>query len=173
MGETGHVPLTYIAIVRRHVRARSKRGRNPTKKMSPARDGTTSMWGSPLVDGGIWLIALIATGLTVWYSLGPRPPAHGSDWEWHALAYFIDTLAILLAVVWRPGREVRPFDALALPVALAVLLVGGLIEICRVVRRPRCAVPRLDCGCRGRRARRAPIHGTRWAIRKKCAQHLE
>jgi VanZ family protein len=87
------------------------------------------MWGSPLVDAGIWLISLIATSLTVWYSLGPRPPDHGSDWEWHAVAYFIDTLAILLAVVWRPGREERRFDAWALPVALAVLLVGGLIEI--------------------------------------------
>jgi VanZ family protein len=108
---------------------RAAEGGGPAKTISPARGGKTSRGGSPLVDAGIWLIALIATGLTVWYSLGPRPPDHGSDWEWHAVAYFIDTLAILLAVVWRPGREARRFDAWALPVALAVLLVGGLIEI--------------------------------------------
>jgi VanZ family protein len=107
----------------------AREGGGPVKTMSPARGATTSIWGSPLVDIGIWLIALVATGLTVWYSLGPRPPDQGSDWEWHALAYFIDTLAILLAVVWRPGREARRFDAWALPVALAVFLVGGLIEI--------------------------------------------
>jgi VanZ family protein len=132
------------------------------------------MWGSPLVDGGIWLIALIATGVTVWYSLGPRPPDHGSDWEWHAMAYFIDTLAILLAVVWRPGREVRRFDALALPVALAVLLVGGLIEIVqgRFANR--------DAQVRDWLADAVGIGvavllftALRWAIRKKRAQHLD
>ena len=112
-----------------HMGKRAVESGGPAKTMSPAPGGTTSMWGSPLVDAGIWLIALIATGLTVWFSLGPTPPDHGSDWEWHAVAYFIDTLAILLAVVWRPGREVRRFDGWTLPVALAVLLVGGVIEI--------------------------------------------
>jgi VanZ family protein len=108
---------------------RATEGRGPAKTVSHARGGTTSRWGSPLVDAGIWVTALIASGLTVWYSLGPTPPEHGSDWEWHAVAYFIDTLAILLALVWRPGREGRRFDAWALPVALALLLVGGVIEI--------------------------------------------
>ncbi len=97
--------------------------------MSPERGGRTSKWGSPLVDAGIWLIAIIAIGLTVWYSLGPRPPDQGSDRQWHAMAYFVDTLAILLALVWRPGRDVRRFDGWALPLALAVLLIGGVIEI--------------------------------------------
>jgi VanZ family protein len=87
------------------------------------------MWGSLLVDVGIWLIALVATGLTIWYSLGSRPPIHGSDKDLHAVAYLVDTFAILLAVVWRPGREPRRFDAWALPLALGILAIGGLIEI--------------------------------------------
>ena len=132
------------------------------------------MWGSPLVDGGIWLIALIATGLTVLYSLGPRPPAHGSDWEWHAMAYFIDTLAILLAVVWRPGREVRRFDALALPVALAVLLVGGLIEIVQGRFADRDAQVRdWIADALGVGLAVLLFTALRWAIRKKRAHHLE
>jgi VanZ family protein len=97
--------------------------------MKPHRDGTRSTSLSPFVDVGIWLIALTATGLTVWYSLGPRPPDHGSDKELHAMAYLIDTFAILLAVVWRPGRQPRRFDAWALPAAMAMLVLGGLIEI--------------------------------------------
>ena len=97
--------------------------------MKPQRDGSPFTSLSPFVDVGIWLIALIATGLTVWYSLGPTPPDHGSDKELHAMAYLIDTFAILLAVVWRPGRAPRRSDAWALPVALALLVLGGLIEI--------------------------------------------
>ena len=132
------------------------------------------MWGSPLVDGGIWLIALIATGLTVWYSLGARPPDHGSDWEWHAMAYFIDTLAILLAVVWRPGREVRRFDALALPVALAVLLVGGLIEIVQGRFADRDAQFRdWIADAVGIGLAVLLFAALRWAIRRKRAKRLE
>jgi VanZ family protein len=90
---------------------------------------TASRWESPLIDVGIWLIVLVATGLTVWYSLGPTPPSHGSDKDLHAAAYLVDTFAILLAVVWRPGRESRPLKRGMLPVALGMLIVGGLIEI--------------------------------------------
>jgi VanZ family protein len=97
--------------------------------MRLAREGTATNWDSPLVDAAIWLIALVATGLTVWYSLGPRPPDHGSDKELHAVAYFLDTFAILLALIWRPGREPRRLHAWALPVALTLLIVGGLVEI--------------------------------------------
>ena len=76
--------------------------------MRLARGGRATIWESPLVDAAIWLIALVATGLTVWYSLGPRPPDHGSDKELHAVAYFLDTFAILLALIWRPGRSLAP-----------------------------------------------------------------
>jgi VanZ family protein len=50
------------------------------------------------------------------------------DKDLHAAAYFVDTFAILLAVVWRPGRESRPLKRWMLPVALGMLIVGGVIE---------------------------------------------
>jgi VanZ family protein len=78
---------------------------------------------------GIWILALLAISMTVWYSLGSTPPVHHSDKDLHAVAYFVDTLAILLALVWRPGRESRRLDGWALPVTLAVLVLGGLMEI--------------------------------------------
>jgi VanZ family protein len=97
--------------------------------MSHSRDGKASIWESPLIDLGIWLIALVATGLTLWYSLGPTPPLHSSDKDLHAVAYFVDILAILLIVVWRPGHQPRRLDQWALPVALGILVLGGMIEI--------------------------------------------
>ena len=97
--------------------------------MEPQPDGAASIWGSPLVDVGIWLIAFAAITLTVWYSLGPRPPNHGSDKQLHVVAYLVDTFVILLALIWRPGRAPRRFDGWALPVALGVLLMGGVIEV--------------------------------------------
>ena len=90
---------------------------------------TGSVSGSPLIDAAIWLVALASTGAILWYSLGPKPPGHGVDKGLHAIAYFINTLAILLAVVWRPGRDDRRLKDLAIPVALCVLAAGGLIEI--------------------------------------------
>lgn len=95
------------------------------------RDQPASRWESPLVNAGIWAVALCTTALTLWYSLGPAPPGHGSDKELHATVYFVNTLAILLAFVWRPGRGAGRFNAWALPVvvAIAMLALGGLIEI--------------------------------------------
>ena len=71
----------------------------------------------------------MATGVTVWYSLGPRPPGHGSDKDLHAVAYFVNTLAIMLALIWRPGRTRGRSDGWALPVALGILVLGGVIEL--------------------------------------------
>jgi VanZ family protein len=98
------------------------------EEMRLQRVGLASAWDSPLVDVGIWLIALVATAATLWFSLGPTAPGHGFDKALHATAYFVDTLAILLALVWRPGRDKRRFES-ALWVALAVLAAGGLIEL--------------------------------------------
>jgi VanZ family protein len=61
--------------------------------------------------------------------LGPTPPGRGSDIELHAAAYFVNTLAILFAVVWRPGRRAGRFNGWALPVAMGMLILGGLIEV--------------------------------------------
>jgi len=41
----------------------------------------------------------------------------------------VNTLAVLLALVWRPGRAPRRYDGWALPVALGILMLGGVIEI--------------------------------------------
>jgi VanZ family protein len=90
---------------------------------------TGSVWESPLIDAAIWLVALASTGAILWYSLGPEPPGHGVDKGLHAIAYFINTLAILLAVVWRPGREDRRLREWSIPIAACVLVAGGLIEI--------------------------------------------
>jgi VanZ family protein len=92
-------------------------------------EGPASRWGSRWIDVGIWASALGATALTLWYSLGPRPPGHGSDDQLHAAAYFVNTLAILLAIVWRPGRGAGRFERGALPVVVGMLALGGLIEI--------------------------------------------
>ena len=90
---------------------------------------TGSVSESPLIDAVIWLFALGSTGAILWYSMGTDPPGHGVDKGLHAIAYFINALAILLAVVWRPGRDDRRLKDFAIPVALCVLAAGGLIEI--------------------------------------------
>jgi VanZ family protein len=93
-------------------------------------DRPASRWGFPWIDIGIWAFALGATALTLWYSLGPRPPGHGSDDQLHSAAYFVNTLAILLAIVWRPGRRgAGRFERGTLPVVVGMLVLGGLIEI--------------------------------------------
>lgn len=92
------------------------------------RLGSSSTWESPLVDVGIWLVVLLATGATLTFSLGPTGPGEGVDKGMHAAAYFVDTLAILLALVWRPGQDKRGFEW-ALWVALALFAAGGVIEL--------------------------------------------
>jgi VanZ family protein len=93
-------------------------------------DRPASRWGSRWIDVAIWGFAVGATAMTLWYSLGPTPPGHGSDKQLHGAAYFVNTLAILFAIVWRPGRRGgRRFEGGALPVVVGMLVLGGLIEI--------------------------------------------
>jgi len=94
-----------------------------------SRNGSGLASDSPLIDAAIWLVALASTGAILWYSLGPEPPGHGVDKGLHAIAYLITTLAILFAVVWRPGRDDRRLKTWGTPIALCVLAAGGLIEI--------------------------------------------
>ena len=75
-----------------------------------------------------WAVAGFATALTLWFSLGPAPPGPGSDRALHAGAYVVDTLAILVAVVGRPGRRPAP-DVWIAPIAIGIVLLGGAIEI--------------------------------------------
>ena len=44
-------------------------------------------------------------------------------------SYFVNTLAIMLALIWRPGRTRGRSDGWALPVALGILVLGGVIEL--------------------------------------------
>ena len=81
------------------------------------------------VDRAIRAAAIVAIGLTLWFSLGPAPSGPGSDRQLHALAYFVDTLALLLAVVWRPGGATRRAGVTVWAVALGMLVLGGLIEM--------------------------------------------
>jgi len=90
---------------------------------------TASWWESPLIDVGIRLAALVATGLTVWYSLGPTPPSHGSDKDPHVAVHFVDAFAILLAVVWRPGRGRQTSEGRDAAGRRRAAHRGGVIEI--------------------------------------------
>jgi VanZ family protein len=89
----------------------------------------TPRWEPSWIDVAFAAFAIGALALTVWYSLGPAPPGHGSDKQLHAVAYFVDTLAVLLAVVWRPGRRRGLLNVRALPVAAGMLILGGLVEL--------------------------------------------
>ena len=82
------------------------------------------------VDVAIWTAALFALGLTVWSSFGESGTADllGSDKVGHALAYAVDTLLLLLAVVWRPGRP-QALVAWVVPILLGVAVLGGVIEV--------------------------------------------
>jgi VanZ family protein len=84
---------------------------------------------SPWIDLTIWASAVGALGLTLWFSLGPAPDGPGTDRQLHALAYLVDTLAVLLAVVWRPGRGAGRSGIGVMEVALGMLALGGLIEL--------------------------------------------
>jgi len=57
--------------------------------------------------------------------LGPTPPSHGSDKDPHVAVHFVDAFAILLAVVWRPGRGTQRLKAGMLPVAVGLLIVAA------------------------------------------------
>jgi hypothetical protein len=102
---------------------------------------------SSIVDAAIWLIALGAIGVTLWYSLGPEPPGHASDRDLHVVAYFVNTLALLLAVVWRPGREDRRPRDWSIPIAACI--GGRWLDRDRAggLRRSRRTSDGLGCGC--------------------------
>jgi hypothetical protein len=99
--------------------------RDPGAGRHRAPAGAASSW----IDVVIAAAAVGAMALTVWLSLGPALDGPGSDKDLHALAYFVDTFAILLAVVWRPGRPPGSRAGWAPPIALVLLAVGGVIEL--------------------------------------------
>ena len=82
------------------------------------------------IDVLLWGLAAASAGLTLWLSLGPVPPDTGSfpgaDKAFHGLAYFVTTLLILFAAVWRPGRGPGPFVRFA-PALIAAIVSSGLV----------------------------------------------
>ena len=101
---------------------------SPTADASPpAEDRSTR---PTAIDVAIWIAALAALGATLWYSLAAPPDADrllGSDKVAHAVAYAVDTLLLLFAVVWRPGRP-QALVAWTVPILLGVATLGAAIE---------------------------------------------
>ena len=85
------------------------------------------------IDRVLWAAACLCVALTLWLSLVEVPPGTsafgGADKVEHAFAYFVTSLLILLAAVWRPGRG----DGVLAPwrwwVLVAMVLAGGAVEI--------------------------------------------
>jgi VanZ family protein len=83
----------------------------------------------PLLSGVFTAAAVVTTCLTVWYSIGQAPPSVGSDKDLHALAYFANTLAILLAVGWRPIARRWRSHGWTVVIATGMLGLGALMEL--------------------------------------------
>lgn len=73
--------------------------------------------------------AVGTTFLTVWFSLGHAPPAVGTDKDLHTVAYLANTLAILLAVGWRPVARRWRSHGWTAAIAVAMLGLGALMEL--------------------------------------------
>lgn len=92
-----------------------------------------SMSGQRTVDGAWWgcsgLLALAILGL----SLGSPPDVPGfrfvaADKVGHVFAYGLLTGSLLLAAVWRPGRD-RGVSKGPWPIVAGVIAFGGIIEL--------------------------------------------
>jgi hypothetical protein len=98
-----------------------------TDTPQPAEDRSTR---PTAIDVAIWIAAIAALTGTLWFSLGAASHADrflGSDKVAHALAYAVDTLLLLFAVVWRPGRP-QALVAWTVPILLGVATLGAAIE---------------------------------------------
>ena len=83
-------------------------------------------WVDVVLRAGSVVLALAIVG----FSLGPAPEDpifEVSDKLMHGLAYFSQTLAVLLAWVGRPGRDAQPFQV-AVTTTLVIVSGGLLIE---------------------------------------------
>ena len=82
-------------------------------------------WVDKTLQAGSVVLALAIVGS----SLGPTPDEPvASDKLIHGLAYFSQTLAVLLAWVGRPGRFTQPFQR-ALSATLIIVAGGLFIEL--------------------------------------------
>ena len=85
------------------------------------------------VDIGLWALAASSVALTLWFSLGPAPAGvgrfPGADKAFHGVAYFVTTLLLLYAGVWRPRRGSGPLARYALTLIAVIVGAGLLIEL--------------------------------------------
>ena len=86
-----------------------------------------------VIDVVLWVAALVCACLTLWWSLVSLPPERrlfsGVDKLQHGLAYFVTSLLLLLAAVWRPGRGDGPLARWEVWVAAALIAAGAGIEV--------------------------------------------
>ncbi len=83
-----------------------------------------------LIDSALWTAAGVSAATTLVFSLFKGPPGASvlPDYVLHASAYAVTTLCLLLAAVWRPGRDEGMSRFGALPLAAALLAAGIMIE---------------------------------------------
>ena len=85
------------------------------------------------IDVVLWAAAAVCVFLTLWWSLLKAPPEENLfanvDKVEHGLAYFMTSLLVLLAGVWRPGRGDGPFARWGWWVPVVLIAAGGGIEI--------------------------------------------
>ena len=94
--------------------------------MSPPSGGPPT-WVDKALQAGSVVLALTIVA----FSLGPSPeePTFDiSDKVIHGIAYFSQTLAVLLAWVGRPGRYTQPFQV-AVSTTLVIVAGGLFIEL--------------------------------------------
>ena len=85
------------------------------------------------IDAVLWAAAFVCAFLTLWWSLVSLPPERhlfrDIDKVQHGLAYFVTSLLLLLAAVWRPARGDGPFARWGAWVPVALIAAGAGIEI--------------------------------------------
>ena len=85
------------------------------------------------IDRVLWAAAGLCVAVTLWLSLVEVPPGTaafgGADKVEHAFAYFVTSLLLLLAAVWRPGRGDGVLARWKWWVLAAMALGGGAVEI--------------------------------------------
>jgi VanZ family protein len=84
-------------------------------------------------DVVLWAAAILCGLVTLWWSLVSLPPERhlfkGVDKLQHGLAYFVTSLLLLLAAVWRPGRGDGPLARWGVWVVGALIAAGAGIEV--------------------------------------------
>lgn len=107
-----------------------RRGSDGTITPSPLLSGGQPL-GPRLADVVIWALAALALIATLWLSFGTPTRVYrfvGSDKVGHGIAYAVDTLLLLFAVVWRPSGS-PPLVSKTVPVLISVLALGGVVEV--------------------------------------------